>query len=58
LAGTRLEILETIANSSRILEGGEGELMAIHEIEKDKFLVAVYRELNLGWIYNYSIFNS
>jgi hypothetical protein len=46
LAGMRLEVLETIADPSRILEGGEGELLAIREIEKEKFLVVVYRELN------------
>jgi len=46
LAGMRLEVLETIAKSLKILEGGDGELLAIREIEKDKFLVVVYRELN------------
>ena len=46
LAGMRLEVLETIANPFRILEGGDGELLSIREIEKDKFLVVVYRELN------------
>ena len=46
LAGMRLEVLETIAKPSKILEGGDGELLAIREIEKDKFLVVVYRELN------------
>ena len=46
LAGMRLEVLETIANPFRILEGGDGELLAVREIEKDKFLVVVYRELN------------
>jgi len=46
LAGMRLEVLENIANPLRILEGGDGELLSIREIEKDKFLVVVYRELN------------
>jgi len=46
LAGMRLEVLEAIENPSRILAGGEEELLAIQEIEKDKFLVVVYRELN------------
>jgi len=45
-AGMRLEVLETIANPFRILEGGDGKLLSICEIEKDKFLVVVYRELN------------
>ena len=46
LAGMRLEVLETIVNPSRILEGGDGELLAVREIEKNKFLVVIYRELN------------
>ena len=41
----RLETLETIVNPSKILEGGDGELLAVREIEKNKFLVVVYREL-------------
>ena len=45
LAGMRLEALETVANPARILEGGDGELLAIRETEKDKFMVVVYREL-------------
>ena len=51
LAGMRLEVLETIENPSRILAGGEEELLAVQEIEKSKFLVVVYRELtNDGFI--------
>ena len=46
LAGMRLEIGETITNPSRILEGGDDEFLAVREIEKDKFLVVVYREIN------------
>ena len=46
LAGMRLEVLEAIENPSRILAGGEEELLGIREIEKGKFLVVVYRELN------------
>ena len=45
LAGMRLETLETVVNPSKILEGGDGELLAVREIEKNKFLVVVYREL-------------
>ena len=41
-----MEVLENIANPFRILEGGDGELLSIREIEKDKFLVVVCRELN------------
>jgi len=42
----RLEVLDTIENPSRILAGGEEELLAIQETEKDKFLVVIYSELN------------
>jgi hypothetical protein len=50
LAGMRLEVLEAIENPSKILAGGEEELLAVQEAvqetEKSKFLVVVYRELN------------
>lgn len=46
LAGMRFEVMETIVNPTKILEGLNGTLMAIREIEKDKYLVAVYRELD------------
>lgn len=45
LAGLRLEVLETVANPTRILEGGQGELLAVRELEPGKALVVVYREL-------------
>ncbi|MBW2596911.1 MAG: hypothetical protein JRC93_13280 [Deltaproteobacteria bacterium] len=41
-----MEVLDTIENPSRILAGGEEELLAIQETEKDKFLVVIYSELN------------
>ena len=31
LAGMRLEVLETVANPSRIIEGVEGELLAVQK---------------------------
>lgn len=45
LAGLRLEVLETLTNPSRILEGGDGEFLAVREVEKGKSLIVVYREL-------------
>ena len=45
LAGLRLEVLDTVANATRILEGGEGERLAVRELEPGKALVVVYREL-------------
>jgi hypothetical protein len=44
LGGMRLEVLETIAQPGRIFAGGGGELLAVREIERGKWLVAVYRE--------------
>ena len=44
LAGLRFEVLETIAQPSRVLEGADGALLAVREIEPSKWLVAVYRE--------------
>jgi hypothetical protein len=45
LAGLRLEVLQTIAEPVRVLEGREGALLAVRELEPGKDLVAVYREL-------------
>ena len=46
LAGLRLEVIETIADPSRILAGREGELLAVQEISIGKHLVVVYREFD------------
>jgi hypothetical protein len=48
LAGMRLEVLETVANPSRIIEGVEGELLAVQKIHTGKHLVVVYREFEKG----------
>lgn len=51
LAGMRLEVLETVAQPSRILAGGAGELLAVREMSVGRYLVAVYRELeNDGFV--------
>jgi hypothetical protein len=44
LAGMRFEVLETRANPLRILRGNAGELLALREISRRKYLVVVYRE--------------
>ena len=46
LAGLRLEILETIENPSYVFEGNQKALMAVRKVEKEKYLVVVYKELN------------
>jgi len=51
LAGLRLEILETVANPSRILAGYKDEVLAVREVSSGKYLVVVYREMgNDGFI--------
>ena len=45
LAELRLEVLEAVSQPERILAGGEGEVLALREMEVGKFLVVVYREL-------------
>lgn len=44
LAGFRSTVVETVSHPDRILVGGDGELMAVREVEVGKHLVAVYRE--------------
>ncbi len=51
MAGMRLEVLETMAEPSRIVAGFAGELLAVRKISADRYLVTVYRELdNDGFI--------
>ena len=45
LTGLRSEVLQTIAEPARIIAGRAGELLALRELEKGKWLVVVYREL-------------
>ena len=44
LAGLRGEVLETVGQPDRILLGGDGEHLAVRELETGKHLVVVYRE--------------
>lgn len=44
LAGMRLDVLDAVINSSRILAGGAGELLAVREMPFGRHLVVVYRE--------------
>ena len=51
LAGLRGDVLETVARCERVLAGGEGELLAVREMEPGKHMVVVYRELaNDGFV--------
>ena len=44
LASLRLEVLEIVANPTEIFAGNRGELLAVREVEPEKYLVVVYRE--------------
>jgi hypothetical protein len=44
LAGMRYEVLETVANPQKIVQGKAGEQLAFREIESGKYLVVVYKE--------------
>ena len=45
LASLHTEVLDTVSRPERVLAGGEGELLAVREIEPGKYMVVVYREL-------------
>lgn len=45
LAGYYFEVLETVQEPEAIYKGKAEELLAVKEIEKGKYLVAVYREV-------------
>jgi hypothetical protein len=45
MAGLRSEILATVAKPLRIFEGGNGELLAISELQPGRCLIVVYKEL-------------
>lgn len=44
LAGLRADVVETVSHPERIVLGGDGERLAIRELDAGKHLVVVYRE--------------
>ncbi|MEI8014062.1 MAG: hypothetical protein WCH20_04410 [Nitrospira sp.] len=44
LAELRSEVVETVLHPDRILLGGDGEQIAVRQLEQGKHLVVVYRE--------------
>ena len=51
LVGLQSNVVETVSHPDRVLLGGDGELLAVREIEVGKYLVVVYREQdNNGFI--------
>ena len=48
LVGLRDEVLRTVAEPYRILAGGEGELLAVRQVEQGKWLVVAYKEVSIS----------
>jgi len=46
MAGYYFEVLETVEEPEVIFEGKTGECIAVKEIEKGKYIMVIYRELN------------
>jgi hypothetical protein len=46
LEGLESEVLAAVAHPVRVLEGVEGELLAVRELNLGKYVVVVYRELD------------
>lgn len=45
MAGYYFEVLETLEEPEAIYEGKEGELVAVKEIEPEKYLIVIYKEI-------------
>ncbi|MCK4734554.1 MAG: hypothetical protein KAT65_19015 [Methanophagales archaeon] len=46
MAGYYFEVLEAMDGAEAIYEGKKGECIAVREIEKDKYMVVIYKELS------------
>ena len=46
MAGYYFEVLETVEQPEAIYQGRTGECLAVREVEKDKCIVVVYREVS------------
>ncbi len=46
MAGYYFEVLETVEQPEAIYEGKTGECLAVREVEKDKYIVVVYKEVS------------
>ena len=46
MAGYYFEVLEVVEEPEAIYEGKTGEYIAVREIEKGKYIVVIYQELN------------
>jgi hypothetical protein len=46
MAGYYFEVLETVEQPEAVYQGKAGESLAVKEVEKDKYIVVVYREVS------------
>lgn len=46
VAGLRDELLETVREAERVVQGNAGELLAVHMLQSGKAMIVVYRELS------------
>lgn len=46
MAGYYYEVLETVYEAEAIYKGSAGELIAVKEIDMEKYIVVIYKELN------------
>lgn len=46
MAGYYFEVLEAVAQPEAIYEGKAGECLAVREVEKDKYIVVIYKEVS------------
>ena len=46
MAGYLYDVLETVQEPLAVFEGNEGELLAACEIETEKYIIVVYREVS------------
>jgi len=46
MAGYYFEVLEVVAQPEAIYQGRAGECLAVRELEEDKYIVVIYKELS------------
>ena len=46
MAGYYSEVLETVEDPDAVYEGNLGEFLAVKEIQTDKYIVVVYKEVS------------
>jgi len=48
MAGLRYDVLDTLENPEKILEGNQNAQLAVGQMSDGKYIVVIYRELNGG----------